>query len=54
MLRRALAVTSEEREKKNVGKTQKFWDYAATLDAYPETRPDSISPKVILALHRFL
>ena len=53
MLRRALAAQLGELENKEQGRTEKFWKLAHSFGVTEESRPDTLSPLVILAFHKF-
>ncbi|APJ04724.1 16S rRNA (adenine(1518)-N(6)/adenine(1519)-N(6))-dimethyltransferase RsmA [Silvanigrella aquatica] len=53
MLRRALAAQLSDLEKKQEGNIGRFWKLANSLGVTEETRPDNISPQVILEFHKF-
>lgn len=53
MLRRALAAQLGELEKKEQGKAERFWKLANSFGITEESRPDTLSPEVVLAFHKF-
>ncbi len=53
MLRRALAAQLGDFEKREQGKSESFWKLAHSFGVTEESRPDTLSPQVILAFHKF-
>jgi 16S rRNA (adenine1518-N6/adenine1519-N6)-dimethyltransferase len=53
MLRRALAAQLGDLEKREQGKTESFWKLAHSLGVTEQSRPDTLSPQVVLAFHKF-
>lgn len=53
MLRRALAAQLGDLEKREQGKTESFWKLAQSFGVTEESRPDTLSPQVVLAFHKF-
>ncbi|WGL61015.1 16S rRNA (adenine(1518)-N(6)/adenine(1519)-N(6))-dimethyltransferase RsmA [Pigmentibacter sp. JX0631] len=53
MLRRALALQLQTLQQKNPKKVEEFWQLASEHNITEESRPDTISPIVILAFYKF-